>query len=304
MNNPNFTLEKLAIKHKSATKKPETFTAIARKMITQGGWRYEMYKVIYRSKVFSITLLILILSSSSAVILQSVSSLYISYKDIFIFLEWFFTILFTVEYFSRIIVAPQPIRYMLSTMGIIDFISIFPMYFGIIRLSNTSHLIVIRLVRLFRLLRVFDLIEYTKYAKEVRVLLRAVHASQRKISIFILSVLIAVTILGSFMYVIEKGNHGFESIPKSIYWAVVTITAVGYGDIVPKTPMGQALASLLMLLSFGIIVVFTSIVGAEIYRQRDEKKMVSESKSCLDCGMPGHDSNASYCKYCGGRLWG
>ena len=304
MNNPIIILEKLAVRTEPEIHTRKTFTSAARKMIERGGWRYALYKVLYRSKILSVILLFLIVLSSSAVIVQSVPKINISIGYIFIYSEWFFTIVFSIEYFLRIIVAPKPYRYMFSTIGIIDFISIFPMYLGILGVSNTNYLVVVRLVRLFRLLRVFDLIEYTKYTKEARVLVQAVKNSQRKISIFILFVIIAVTIIGSFMYVVERGNSGFDSIPKSIYWAVVTITTVGYGDIAPKTPVGQTLAALLMLLGFSIIVVFTSIVGAEIYRQRDEKKSVSESKSCLDCGMTGHDSNASYCKYCGGRLWG
>ncbi|MEO1653014.1 MAG: ion transporter, partial [Bacteroidota bacterium] len=226
-------------------------------------------------------------------------------RRLFAFIEWFVTILFTVEYILRVIATPRPTRYIFSTIGFIDFISVFPTYLTLFLLSTTNYLAVVRLVRLFRLFRVFDSKEYSKYTREAGYLSQALKNSQRKISIFILIVMISVTIIGSLMYVIERdGNPGFNSIPRSIYWAIVTLTTVGYGDIAPQTSLGQTLASFLMLMGFSTIVVFTSIVGAEVYRQRDEKRSLSNSKSCLECNMTGHEEVASYCKYCGGRLWG
>ncbi|NJO02912.1 MAG: ion transporter [Bacteroidia bacterium] len=271
--------------------------------MNRAGWRYALYKIIYRSKTFSVVLLFLIILSSLAVIMQTVPDWRPAYRSSFRYIELFVTILFTIEYLLRIIAAPKPGRYVFSLVGFVDLFSIFPVYLSIFNLVSINYLMVIRLVRLFRLLRVFDLMEYTKYTREVKVLRQALSNSRRKISIFILSVLIAVTMIGSLMYLVEGPENGFVSIPKGIYWAVVTLTTVGYGDVTPQTSIGQALASLLMLLGFSTIVVFTSIVSAEIYK-REEKKKTSNEKSCLDCGMDGHDSNASYCKYCGSRLWG
>lgn len=305
MNKP-LTIEELARKsEKKTTRQNKSFTTVARRFIEKGGWRYEMYKVLYRSKAFSTVLILLILLSTSAIILQTVPEFDLKARQLFAFIEWFVTILFTIEYLLRVIATPRPTRYIFSTIGFIDFISVFPTYLTLFLLSTTNYLAVVRLVRLFRLFRAFDSKEYSKYTREAGYLMLALKNSQRKISIFILIVMISVTIIGSLMYVIERnGNTGFNSIPRSIYWAIVTLTTVGYGDIAPQTSLGQTLASFLMLMGFSTIVVFTSIVGAEVYRQRDEKRSISKTKSCLECGMTGHEEVASYCKYCGGRLWG
>ncbi len=296
-------LEEQSLAKSSKSRSPKPFTTLARRFITKGGWRFGLYKMLYRRKSFSIFLLIMILISSGVVIVQTIPEWKTSLTVTFSTIEWGVTVLFTIEYILRVIASPDPKRYIFSGMGIIDFFAIFPNYFSLMKVVNVNYIMVIRLVRLFRLFRVFDLIEYTKYTKEVQVLVQALRNSRRKISIFILSVFISVTIIGSFMYVIEGPENGFVSIPKSIYWAIVTLTTVGYGDVAPQTTLGQFLASLLMLLGFSTIVVFSSIVSAEIYKNQEKKKTMA-SKSCLDCGMPGHDSNASYCKYCGGRLWG
>lgn len=306
--NDTFALEKSSISNKERkAKKNKTFIRSARRLVEKGGWRYQLYKIIYRSKIFSFCLLSLILISSTAVILQTVKELKHTHATEFLWIEGVVTVLFTIEYILRLIVAPKPLRYACSPMGIVDFISIFPSYLSLALFnavaSDISYLLVIRLVRLFRLVRVFDLIDYSKYQREVRVLVQALKNSRRKIAIFILSVMISVTMIGSLMFLIEGEQNGFDSIPKGIYWAIVTITTVGYGDLAPQTALGQLLASLLMLLGFSTIVVFTSIVGAEIFK-REEKKEIVDSKSCLGCGMPGHDADASYCKYCGTRLWG
>ncbi len=302
--NRSITLEKSA-KHKSKQKSTKVvmsdFTRY-RRFVERGGWRFELYKIIYRSRVFSISLLSLILFSCASVILQTEPE-WEAYLEQFRVIEWIVTIVFTIEYFARVIASPKPTKYIYSPIGVIDFISVFPVYIGLVNPLGVNYLAVIRLIRLFRLVRMFGVIEYSKYAREVQVLQQALINSRRKISIFIAGVLISVTILGSLMYVIEGPENGFRSISKSVYWAIVTITTVGYGDVAPKTALGQFFASLLMILGFSTIVVFTSIVGAEIYR-KEEKKTVSTTKSCLDCGMPGHDGDANYCKYCGGRLWG
>jgi voltage-gated potassium channel len=192
---------------------------------------------------------------------------------------------------------------MFSKIGIVDLVSLIPFYVDLLGVFNINFLLVFRLLRLFRLVRVFDLLEYSRYHRELMVLSQALRNSRRKVSLFIIFVLIAVTILGTLMYLIEGKENGFVSIPKGIYWAVVTISTVGYGDVTPKTSLGQMIASALMLLGFSTIVVFTSIVGAEIYNQGSKKKQIKNDKECLDCGWEQHDDDAHYCKQCGSRLW-
>lgn len=275
----------------------------ARKVI-QSNWRYSLYKTIYRSdttssKIFAVSLLFFICLSSTAVILESVESYKIAYSQVFNFIAWATTILFSIEYILRIICLPKPMRYVLSPLGILDFLATFPAYLGLLGFSSVTFFMVIRLVRLFRLFRVFNLVEYSG---EAGTLVDALKSSRHKITVFIVAVVISVTIIGSIMYVIEGPKHGFTSIPRGIYWAIVTVTTVGYGDMAPQTPPGQALASLLMLLGFSTIVVPTSIVSAEIAKQREITPVLS-NKECFGCGVTGHDLNASYCKYCGSRLW-
>lgn len=277
----------------------------AARRVIRTKWRYNLYNTIYRSettssKAFAIALLLLIGLSSTAVILETVKEFKVAYGQAFNFIAWSTTILFSIEYILRIICLPKPKRYILSSLGVLDFLAIFPAYLGLFGFTSVTFLMVIRLVRLFRLFRVFNLVEYTG---EAGVLVDALKSSRHKITVFIVAVMISVTIIGSLMYVIEGPKHGFNSIPRGIYWAIVTITTVGYGDMAPQTYQGQALASLLMLLGFSTIVVPTSIVSAEIAKHRDSKPEVLSNKECFGCGMTGHDLNASYCKYCGSRLW-
>jgi voltage-gated potassium channel len=303
MNN-TLTLEKASIKTNHTKLVKKNYFTYARIFVEKGGWRFELYKLLNRSIVFSLTLLLLILVSCTAVILQTVEEIDKDYHRLLQTIEWVVTLLFTIEYLLRLLASPHPWRfYMFKPAGILDFLAIVPTYLTLFRLGTANYLLVIRLIRLFRLIRVVDLVEYNLYSQEMRLLMEAVRNSRRKISLFIVAILVSVTILGSLMYVIEGPENGFKSIPKGIYWAIVTVTTVGYGDVTPQTSVGQMLASLLMLLGFSTIVVFTSIVGAEIYTQTERKKKFLDNKTCLDCGMPGHDSNASYCKYCGSRLW-
>ena len=300
-------LEKTTSRNKTSRKKLSAqarYIGKARRLI-KTKWRYDLYKTIYRSesnssKAFDIVLLALILLSSTAVILETVKEFKVAYGSWFTFVAWFTTVLFSIEYLLRIIALPKPSRYIFSPLGILDFLAIFPMFLGLFGFASVTFLTVIRLVRLFRLFRVFNLVEYTG---EAGVLVDALRSSRHKITVFLIAVMISVTIIGSLMYVIEGPKHGFTSIPRGIYWAIVTITTVGYGDMAPKTYEGQALASVLMLLGFSTIVVPTSIVSAEIAKQRDKSSPTLSNKECFGCGMVGHDLNASYCKYCGSRLW-
>lgn len=302
------TLEKSVVKKisKNNTSKPtRSFIASARKVISTP-WRFAIYKTIYRddtlaSKIFAVILLFFITLSSTAVILETVPELAI-YQNFFENIMWVVTLIFSVEYILRIVCLPKPWRYVWSPLGILDFIAIFPVYLGLFDVLSISinYLLVIRLVRLFRLFNVFDLVQYTG---EASILATALASSRHKIAIFLLSVMISVTIIGTLMYLVEGPEHGFDSIPKGVYWAIVTVTTVGYGDVAPQTGMGKALASLLMLLGFSTIVVPTSIVSAEIAQHRDDQIEQLSAKTCMGCGMHGHDIDAKYCKYCGTHLW-
>ncbi|TAE46141.1 MAG: ion transporter [Cytophagales bacterium] len=285
------------------TKNKKLYFTLAREFVKKKNWQYKLYLVLYHSKVFSGILLALIFLSSMAVVLQTVDELHAKYSMQFRFAESFITILFTIEYILRCIATPHFKRYMFSKMGYVDFLALLPFYFDMLGIFNVNFLLVMRLIRLFRLVRVFDLLEYSLYHRELMVLTQALRNSRRKISLFIISILISVTLLGTIMYLVEGKENGFVSIPKGIYWAVVTISTVGYGDVTPKTLPGQMIASALMLLGFSTIVVFTSIVGAEIYNQGNDKKKIIVDKECLDCGLDEHDNDAHYCKQCGGRLW-
>lgn len=297
--------KKTKIRTKTELKKQVkvNYVTSARKVINSS-WRYPLFKMIFRartlsSKIFSSIIIFMILASTLLVMLNTVESINVHYAQRLYFWEWIFTVLFTIEYFLRILSLPSPKRYIFSPLGIIDFLATFPFYLSVFGTDAGNYFLVLRMVRLFRLFRIFNLHEYTH---EATILLTALRASRYKIIIFILAVFISVVMIGSLMFLIEGKTNGFNSIPKGIYWAIVTITTVGYGDITPQTPTGQILASALMMMGFSTIVVPTSIISSEIARQN--KKRSTSNKECLDCGLPEHDSDASYCKRCGSRLWG
>jgi voltage-gated potassium channel len=264
-------------------------------------WRERLHEIIYESntlagKVFDITLLVLILASISVVILDSMEVWRREYGETFIILEWTFTIIFTIEFILRLISIKKPLRYVFSFLGLIDLLSIIPSYLSIF-FAGAQSLLVLRALRLLRIFRIFKL---SHFLSEMRFLGIAVKGSLRKISIFMLIVVMLVIILGSVMYLVEKGENGFANIPESIYWAIVTITTVGYGDITPVTTMGKLVASLIMLIGYAIIAVPTGIVTTEMalaMRNRDQKHEV-----CPRCGKEGHDADARFCKKCGEKL--
>jgi len=261
-------------------------------------WREAIKEIIFGSetkmgKAFDIVLIISILCSVLVVMLGSVDKLQIKYSELFFYLEWFFTILFTLEYILRLISVHKPLLYVRSFFGIVDFLSIIPTYLSLF-IPTVKYMLVIRILRLLRIFRVLKL---TAYMGEAQVLMGALRKSSRKIFVFLYTILTLVVVFGSFMYVVEGGESGFSSIPKSMYWAMVTLTTVGYGDIAPQTPLGQGIAAFIMIMGYGIIAVPTGIYSAELIKTYRPEKI--SNKACSDCGKIGHDTDAEYCKFCG-----
>ncbi len=247
-------------------------------------------------KAFDVGLIFLILFSVLMVMAESVKELQEVYSDFFFWAEMVTTGIFTIEYILRLWVVRSPMRYATSFFGIVDLLAILPVYLMFF-LGGTQFFLVIRALRLMRIFRIFKL---GHFMNEGRVIIEAMKASRLKISIFLFFVLILVTIIGSVMYVIEgESNPGFTSIPRSIYWSIVTLTTVGFGDIVPKTQFGQFLSAVVMILGYAVIAVPTGIVSSEFVA----KKSSSNTKACYNCGEEGHDDNANYCKYCGEDLY-
>ena len=247
-------------------------------------------------KAFDVGLIISILVSVGAVLLDSVASLHEAYGFYFLAIEWFFTILFTLEYVVRLWCIQDTRAYARSFYGIVDLLGILPTYLSLL-VADTQYLLVIRILRV---LRVFRVLRMVRYVGEAELLTQALIASRRKITVFISSVLALVVIFGSFMYLIEGEEHGFTSIPRSIYWAVITLTTVGYGDLTPHTPLGQAVATLVMIMGYGIIAVPTGIVTLEI---SEAHKRAANTRTCPVCSVEGHVREATYCWRCGAHLF-
>jgi voltage-gated potassium channel len=249
-------------------------------------------------KAFDIILLILISISVLIVMLESVPSLDMRFHDLFWVLEWVFTIIFTVEYLLRIYSVYRPWKYISSFYGVIDLLSILPTYISLF-IAGTQYLLVIRGLRLMRIFRILKL---GHFLKEGQVIMKAMKASRAKITVFLTFVTIIVIIIGAIMYLIEGGkNPNFSSIPRSIYWAVVTLTTVGYGDITPVTEIGQFLSAIVMILGYAIIAVPTGIVSAEFIGQEQMARFIN-TQACRYCGSEGHENDATYCKHCGEKL--
>lgn len=271
--------------------------------------RKRLFEVVFGTetragKLFDIILLWAIVLSVLSVMLESVREIRESYPYIFFISEWSFTILFTVEYSLRLIITAEPKKYAFSFFGIIDLLATLPTYLTLF-VAGGSYLIVIRSIRL---LRIFRILKLGRYLREASVLSNAMAASRHKILVFLGAVFTLAMIMGTLMYMIEGGESGFTSIPRSIYWAIVTITTVGYGDIAPQTVFGQATASMLMLMGYAIIAVPTGIMTSEIvHAEKKQKKSESAAKKkselaakreCLACGKKGHDKDAIFCKNC------
>lgn len=247
-------------------------------------------------KLFDIVLLLIISLSVIVVMLESIDSINTKYEEVFQVIEWIFTTIFTVEYALRLYCVYRPSKYALSFFGIIDLLAIIPSYLELF-VANTHYLVVIRALRL---LRIFRILKLGHFLKESAVIVRALKASQSKITVFLTFILLMVTIIGSIMYVIEGGtNENFSSIPRSIYWAIVTLTTVGYGDIYPVTPIGQFFSAVVMIMGYAVIAVPTGIVSAEFV---GAAKTINNTQSCRYCTSEGHDDDAVYCKYCGELL--
>ena len=260
--------------------------------------RDRLHEIIFEAdtpagKLFDIVLILSIIISVIVVMLDSVAALDLQYGTLFFYLEWFFTLVFTVEYVLRLICIGRPAKYAKSFYGIVDLLSILPSYISLL-LPAGKYLLVIRILRLLRVFRVLKLVQYVG---ESNYLQRALWASRRKIAVFLLSVFLLMIIFGSVMYIVEGGENGFTSIPRSIYWAIVTMTTVGYGDISPQTSLGQAIASLVMILGYGIIAIPTGIVTAELTFQQHVS-----TQACPECSAEGHDLDATHCKFCGADL--
>lgn len=263
-------------------------------------WRHTLHEIIFEAdtpagKLFDILLIVSIVISVVLVMLDSVSGIQAAYGRYLYVGEWVFTILFTVEYLLRLQCVGRPLAYATSFFGVVDLLAILPTYLSML-IPGSQYLLVIRLLRVLRIFRVLKLVPYLG---EARLLVQALQASRRKIIIFLFTVMILVVIFGALMYLIEGPESGFTSIPQSIYWAIVTLTTVGYGDIAPQTGLGQFLSSLIMVIGFGMIAVPTGIVTVEM--AQSFKREIS-TQACPECGAEGHDADARHCKYCGARL--
>jgi voltage-gated potassium channel len=267
-----------------------------------GGWRLRVYTIIFEAdtrsgRLFDVLLIAAILASVAVVVIDSVDSLSQRHGKLLDVLEWTFTLLFTVEYIARLSCVRQPLRYATSFYGIIDLLAILPSYL-VIFIPDANLLLDVRILRLLRIFRIFKL---TAYVGEFRALGSALAASRRKILIFLSIVLMIVLMMGTLMYVVEGPEHGYTSIPVGMYWAVVTMTTVGYGDIAPQTDIGRLIASAMMLLGWGIIAVPTGIVSAEMTARRFAAPRPT-TRTCHECLSEGHDANAQFCKDCGAKL--
>lgn len=270
-------------------------------------FRRRLYIIIFGTntklgRLFDLVLLYFIIGSIAVVILESVPEFQSKFGAYFLYLEWGFTIFFTLEYCLRLYSSIKPRKYAFSFFGIIDILAILPTYLTLFSISG-QYLLVVRAIRL---LRVFRILKLSRQLKAAQILISALASSRFKISVFLGSVLTLVLIMGTLMYMIEGAEHGFTSIPTSIYWAIVTVTTVGYGDISPATPLGQFVASLLMLMGYAIIAVPTGIVTAEIAAaEKEEKKknQVGDLKIiCNNCYRKGHEMESNFCRYCGTQL--
>ena len=269
---------------------------------TTSSWKRKLHEVIYEAdtpagKAFDIILLIVIVLSIIIVMLESVKSIFAEYADLFYTIEWIITIIFSIEYILRIITIKNPTKYIFSFYGIIDFVSTIPTYLTLFMGGYN----VLLAVRALRLLRVFRILKITRYLGEANKLAVALRHSRPKILVFLFAVVIITIIAGTVMHLVEGEAGGFDNIPLSIYWCIVTLTTVGFGDIAPITPLGRFIASFIMITGYGIIAVPTGIVSAE-YSRAGEKKPPINTQVCPHCNETKHLDKAKYCHNCGNLL--
>lgn len=262
-------------------------------------WKEKLHEVIYGTdtpagKLFDIILLVVILVSILLVMLESIESFDTKYHNFIDTSEWIITFLFTIEYFARVICIKKPSKYIFSFYGIVDLLSTIPKYLSLFLVG--SHSLVA--LRALRLLRIFRILKVSRYVGESNQLIKSLNASKAKIGVFLYFVIIICIILGSVMYFIEGAENGFTSIPRSIYWSIVTLTTVGYGDIAPQTAIGQLIASVTVIIGYAIIAIPTGIVSSEMAR----KQVLSDNKKCTKCSVIGHKDDAEFCYNCGTKL--
>ncbi|MGH8380177.1 ion transporter [Pseudomonas sp.] len=270
-------------------------------MDTPTSWRERLYIIVFQTDTvagrrFDSLLLLIILASLITVVLDSIDDVHQNYAGLLAGIEWGFTAIFLVEYLVRLYCSPKPLRYAFSFYGLVDLLAIVP---GIIALyySDAQYLLIIRVVRMLRIFRVLKL---SPYLKQAHYLLAALRGSKQKIIVFLLSVSTLVTVFGTLMYVVEGPEHGFTSIPKGIYWAIVTLTTVGFGDIVPKTPLGQVISSMVMITGYSIIAVPTGIFTAELANAMRGEQLRHD---CPVCRKDNHEHGAAFCSRCGNALF-
>jgi len=267
---------------------------------TKKNWKSKLHEIIYEAdtlggKIFDVVLLLLILISITIVMLESVTHIDAQYHQELQIAEYIITIIFVIEYILRIIVIKKPLKYILSFYGIIDLLSFLPFFLsGFI--TATGNLVALRSLRLLRIFRIFKLASYIGEANRLIIALRA---SRARISVFLFFVLILCVILGSVMHIIEGADNGFTSIPRSVYWAIVTLTTVGYGDIAPHTPLGQFIASVIMILGYAIIAIPTGIISTSLSKN---EKVNMNTQACPNCSYEGHSDEAIHCYNCGSKL--
>lgn len=264
------------------------------------GWRQRLHTVIFEAdtrggRAFDVALIVCILASVVVVILESIASIGARWRQELFVAEVAFTLLFTVEYILRLVAVRRPLAYARSSLGVIDLLAIAPTWLTLFVPGAQFFLT----VRVLRLLRIFRILKLTEYLSEAGVITAALRASRRKIFVFLFAVITLVVLIGALMYMVEGPAHGFDDILTSMYWAIVTLTTVGYGDLSPQTPLGKLLASVVMVLGYAIIAVPTGIVTSELTAARGRGH---SRQSCPSCGREGHDDDATHCKYCGMAL--
>lgn len=264
------------------------------------GWRLQLYTIIFEADTragrrFDQVLIAVILASVAVVVADSVEHINVRFHGWLTLVEWFFTLVFTIEYAARLVCVRHPWRYALSFYGVVDLLAVLPTYLALL-VPEVGVLIDVRVLRLLRVFRVFKL---TAYVSEYQALGQALRASRRKIMVFLTAVLMIVLVVGTLMYVVEGPTNGFTSIPIAVYWAITTMTTVGFGDITPKTDLGRLIASAMMLLGWGTLAVPTGIVTAEMTYAR---RATVTTRTCHECLTEGHMPDANYCRQCGARL--